>query len=137
VRTSAFIVACLMLPFFSAGCVNMDTWNKESQVALNTNLNACVAQGMTKSELIMQVGQPTAKEVVEDGGEIWIYDVVDRGDTTTTGQMGAFGTFAATSTTSEEKSKVTVRFNKKGEMVAIATSGPARGQFRFLHPPQR
>ena len=136
-RTAVWGVVCLVLFLSSAGCVNMDTWNKESQGALNTNLNACAAQGMTKSELIMQVGPPTAKEVVEDGGEIWVYDVVDRGNTTTTGQMGAFGTFSATTATNEEKSRVTVRFNKKGAMVSTATSGPARGQFRFLRPAPR
>jgi hypothetical protein len=84
-----------------------------------------------KGELIMQVGQPTAKEIVEEG-EIWIYELVDRGNTTTTGQVGPFGTFSATSSTPVDKSTVIVRFDKKGVMVSVATSGPARGQFRFL-----
>jgi outer membrane protein assembly factor BamE (lipoprotein component of BamABCDE complex) len=109
----------------------MHEWNVESQNALNANLKSCIDHGMKKSELIMQVGQPTAKEVVEDG-EIWIYELVDRGNTTTTGHVGPFGSFSATSSTPVERSTVKVRFNNEGVMVAAATSGPARGQFRFL-----
>ena len=111
----------------------MREWNLESQRALNAILDECVAHGMTKSELIMRVGQPTAKEIVENG-EIWIYELVDRGDTTTTGQVGPLGTFSATSSTPVDKSTVIVRFNSKGVMVATKTFGPARGQFRFLRP---
>lgn len=135
-RISAFIGVCLLSFLFGNGCVNMHEWNLESQRALRAILYECVAHGMTKSELIMQVGQPTAKEVVGDG-EIWIYDLVDRGDTTTTGHVGPFGTFSATSSTPVDKTTVTVRFDKRGVMVAFATSGPARDQFRFLRPPPR
>ena len=84
----------------------------------------------------MQVGQPTAKEVVEDG-EIWIYDLVDVGDTRTTGQVGPYGAFSATIRTPVDLTKVTVRFNKNDTMVGFATSGRARQQFRFLRPPRR
>jgi len=84
----------------------------------------------------MQVGQPTAKEVVEDG-EIWLYDLVDRGDTTTTGQIGPYGTFSATSSTPVNMTTVKIRFDKRGVMIESVTSGPARYQFRFLRPPSR
>lgn len=135
-RISAFIWASLLSILFGSGCVNTHEWNQESQRALNTILKDCVANGMTKGELVMQVGQPTAKEAVEDG-EIWIYDLVDRGDTTTTGQVGPFGSFSATSSTPVNKSTVKVRFNQKGVMVGASTSDPARGQFRFLRAPRR
>jgi hypothetical protein len=135
-RISAIAGVCLLPLLIGNGCVNTREWNAESQNALDTILTACVARGMTRGELVMQVGQPTAKEAVEDG-EIWVYDLVDRGDTTTTGQVGAFGTFSATSSTPEAKSRITIRFNQKGVMIATATAGPARGQFRFLRPPQR
>lgn len=130
-RMSVIMLVCLSSFLFTNGCVNMHEWNLESQNALNANLKNCIDHGMKKAELIMQVGQPTAKEVVEDG-EIWIYELVDRGNTTTTGQVGPFGTFSATTSTPVEKTTVTVRFNNEGVMVEAATSGPARGQFRFL-----
>ena len=130
-RISAIIGGCLLSFLFANGCVNMHEWNLESQRGLNAILQECVDHGMKQSELIMQVGQPTAKEVVEDG-EIWIYDLVERGDTTTTGYVGPFSAFSATTSTPVDKSTVTVRFDKRGAMVAAATSGPARGQFRFL-----
>jgi outer membrane protein assembly factor BamE (lipoprotein component of BamABCDE complex) len=128
---SVIMLVCLSSFLFTNGCVNMHEWHMESQNALNAKLKKCINHGMKKGELIMQVGQPTAKEIVEEG-EIWIYELVDRGNTTTTGQVGPFGTFSATSSTSVDKSTVIVRFDKKGVMVSVATSGPARGPFRFL-----
>ena len=135
-RKYAFIGICLMLLMFGNGCVDMRAWNLESERALRSILSECVAKGMTKSELIMQVGQPTAKEVVEDG-EIWIYDLVDRGDTTTTGQIGPYGTFSSTSSTPVNTTTIKIRFNTRGVMIDSMISGPARYQFRFLRPPAR
>jgi hypothetical protein len=40
--------------------------------------------------------------------------------------VGPFGTFSATSSRPVDKSTVIVRFDKKGVMVSVATSGPAR-----------
>ena len=133
-----FIWMCLLSFLLgNGGCgPNMHEWNLESQRGLRGILSECVARGMTKSELIIQVGQPTAKEVVE-GGEIWIYDLVDRGDTTTTGQVGPYGTFSATSSTPVDKTTVKVCFDKRGLMISSAIDGPARNQFRFLRSPQR
>ena len=113
----------------------MAEWNRDSENALRAILFKCVAQHMMKSDLVMQVGQPTAKEVVEDG-EIWIYDLADIGNTQTTGQVGPFGTFSSTSSTPVDRTRITIRFDKNNQMVGFATSGPARQQFRFLQPPQ-
>ncbi len=114
----------------------MAEWNAESERAMRANLTECVARQMKKSELVMQVGQPTAKEVLKDG-EIWIYDLADVGNTQTTGQVSPFGTFSATSSTPVDRTRVTIRFDKNDRMVSFATAGPARQQFRFLRAPQR
>jgi|WetSurMetagenome_2_1015567.scaffolds.fasta_scaffold1294781_2 hypothetical protein len=135
-RVFALGVVGLLFLFTGSGCVNMAEWNQESEKALREIMDECVARQMMKSELVMQVGQPTAKEVVEDG-EIWVYDLADVGDTQTTGQVGPFGTFSATSSTPVNRTRVTVRFDKNNRMVGFAISGPARQQFRFLRPPQR
>ena len=135
-RLTVFFWISLLSILFGSGCVNMNEWDLESQKAINSILQNCVAQRMTKSELILQVGPPTAKETVEDG-EIWFYELVDRGDTTTTGYVGPYGSFSANSSTPVAKSTVMVRFNQSGVMVGASTSDPARAQFRFLHPPRR
>jgi hypothetical protein len=135
-RLTAFIGICMLSVLFGSGCADMNEWNLESQKAISSILHDCVAQRMTKSELIMQVGPPTAKEAVEDG-EIWFYELVDRGDTTTTGYVGPYGSFSANSSTPVAKSTVMVRFNQSGVMVDASTSDPVRAQFRFLRPPRR
>ena len=132
----ALSVAYLIGLMSITGCVNMAEWNQESERALRANLSLCVAHKMTQSELLMQVGQPTTKEVVKDG-QIWIYDLADVGDTQTTGQIGPFGTFSATSTTPVDRTRITIRFDKNETMTSYATFGPARQQFRFLKPPER
>ena len=109
----------------------MAEWNAESERALNAIFADCIAKKMTKSELIMQVGPPTSKDEVEDG-EMWTYELNDRGETTTSGYIGPFGGFSATTTTREDKSTYVIRFDKKGTMVGAKTFGPARGRFRFL-----
>jgi hypothetical protein len=129
-------VACLLGLMSIMGCVNMAEWNRESERALRANLSLCIAHKMTQSELLMQVGPPTTKEAVEDG-QIWIYDLADVGDTQTTGQIGPFGTFSATSTTPVDRTRIIIRFDKNGTMSSYSTFGPARQQFRFLRPPVR
>ena len=135
-KVFALSLVCLLSLLTGSGCVNMAEFKRESETALRGIMSECVARQMKQSELVMQVGQPTAREVVEDG-EIWVYDLADVGDTHTTGQVGPYGTFSATSSTPVDRTRITVRFDKNSRMVDFATSGPARQQFRFLRPPQR
>jgi hypothetical protein len=105
---------------------------------LNKRLQACRDAHMTKGELIMQVGTPTAKEVVEDG-EVWVYEITDRGVTTTQTSYDheyflGTSTNKATSTTStdEYNAKITLHFNKWNRLDQTF----ARGQNGALFSPK-
>lgn len=117
--------ACLSAIMFIAGCgpsLNriMTDWYAQAGQILTNQLNACQSAKITKSEFIMRVGAPTAKEVLDDA-EIWIYQISAQGTTVseTTYSRGDLFNKPTSSTSTDTpvyRASITVKFSKKGEM---------------------
>lgn len=124
--------ACLSAIVFIAGCgpslnrIETDWYAQAGQI-LTTQLNACQSARMTKSELVMRVGAPTAKEVLDDA-EIWIYQINAQGATVsettyTSGSLWNKPTSSTSTATPVYRASITVKFSKKGEMNGWAMEG--------------
>jgi hypothetical protein len=125
----------------------MTDWYAQAGQILANQLNACQSAKMTKSELIMRVGAPTAKEVLDDA-EIWIYQITAQGTTVseTTYSRGDLWNKPTSSTSTDTpvyRASITVKFSKKGEMNGWAMEGDkgalyhANNRFFGLTVPQR
>ena len=147
-KRTVIAVACFSAILFTFGCALMDMGPDYEALTkdLNVRFYACLAARMTKSEVLMQAGLPTAKEVVENG-EIWIFQLTENGvtESTTTYEPGnIFEDAQATTTTQtpQYKALITLRFNSSGEMVDFNFSGQngalhGNNRIKTLRPPQR
>lgn len=99
----------------ACGCatVSKDEYYLAVQRDLEKRYQVCVDANMTKADLVIQVGSPTAKEITTEG-EIWVYVITLRGPTVTQGERGVFGTWTETASTPEEKYVATVVFDGRG-----------------------
>ena len=147
-KRTVIVWACFSAILFTFGCALMDMGPDYDALTkdLNARFAACVAMRMTKSEVLMQAGLPTAKEVVENG-EIWIFQITENGVTqsTTTYEPGNIFEDAQATTTTETpqyKAMITIRFNSSGEMVDYNFNGQngalhGNNRIKTLSPPQR
>jgi outer membrane protein assembly factor BamE (lipoprotein component of BamABCDE complex) len=122
------IGVCLLAVLSMSGCIPDYEANYVAQGnSMAAELNACISALMTKSELLMQVGQPTSREVLDDA-EIWIYQLSEQGDTVsqteyTPGDLFSDATATTTTTAPRYKAMITVKFSKQGQMINWAMSG--------------
>lgn len=149
-RRTVVIAVCLSAILLAAGCIYVPSQteiNASNDAALDGRLQMCVNAGMKKSELLMQVGAPTTKEVLDDA-EIWIYQITEQGNTIseTTYQPGnlfARPTTTTTSNTPQYSAMITIRFNPQGVMTRFITQGSraalygSNNRFLRLSPPGR
>ncbi len=146
-RRFAAIGSCLVAFLLAYGCGPTQLQLYQSMTAnLDKQLQACIDAGMTKSELIMQVGLPTARETARDN-EIWIYQLTETGaiisQTTWEHEFLSPPTATTTTTRSEYNARITVRFNNRDELVESHFQGQYGAlcsqddPFLQLRPPQR
>jgi outer membrane murein-binding lipoprotein Lpp len=127
-RKILVIGACLLAVLFMSGCIPDYEANYVAQGnSMAAELNACLRALMTKSELLMQVGQPSGREVLDDA-EIWVYQLSEQGDTVsqteyTSGDLFSDPTSTTTTTTPRYKAMITIKFSKQGQMIDWAMSG--------------
>jgi len=143
-RKILVIGACLSAILFMTACfasVDYVALYAAQGKSLSAQLDACCTAKMTKSELVMQVGQPTGREVLDDA-EIWLYQLNEQGDTVsqtdyTPGDWLSDPTSTTTTTTPQYRALITIKFNKNGEMISWAWSGQKGALFgvnnRFLN----
>lgn len=151
-RKILVIAACLSAILFIAGCIATpsismaDAYAQVSQI-MKGQFEACINAKMTKSELVMQVGLPTGKEVFNDA-EIWIYQLNEQGATVsqttyTPGDLFNNPTSTTTTDTPRYRASITIKFNKNGEMTDYSWSGQqgalwgGNNRFYNLKPPKR
>lgn len=78
---------------------------------LESRYQACLDAGMSKTDLVMQVGSPTSRETTDDG-EIWIYEIET---------MGEYGPLRYTVWVVFDKRGVVDRIRSNGKQGAMAS----------------
>lgn len=134
-KRAAALGACLSIILCTSACLELfePDWATQMRASqtqmtqLYARLKASKEAGLPKSELIMRVGQPTAKEVVEDG-EIWIYQLNEQGATvsSTTYEPGTIFTRPTITTVTKSpqySATITIRFDKAGKMSGYSVQG--------------
>ena len=83
---SALCISALLI----AGCATPLQRDFFPTDELMTDCLHAATGNMTKSDLLFLVGNPTAREKLEDGGEIWNYRFSQQGPTQSTGTISPF-----------------------------------------------
>jgi hypothetical protein len=127
-RKTIVVAACLSSILLAAACFSpqVDLYAQAS-ANLTARLEACTDASMKKSDLVMQVGSPTTKEVVDDG-EVWTYQLNEQGSiisqtTYYSGNIIYNPTSTTVTGTSRYSASITVRLNRQGRWYSYAFRG--------------
>lgn len=121
-------IGFIVVVLFTGACASVSTSEmyKRQTDDLHNRLQACINADMTKSDLILQVGLPTTKEIV-GAEEIWIYQLSENGATIskTTWERQLFSAPIATTTTttSSYRASITLLFNDSDVLTRAGFEG--------------
>jgi hypothetical protein len=124
-RRWLFVLLGLVPALFTSACLEDFIYDSNKPV-LDANLNSCLGR-LTKDDLIMNIGLPTARVSLESG-EIWIYELSEGGITIseTTTQQELFSQPKLVTTTRSAAGptcQIRIQFGPNGKMKSYSYSG--------------